>query len=100
MHRPTSFPPGTSLNRVSAPLERLLGAWPGIQRHDVFATERLPANRLINARWTQQLKSTQGHVVVRVAPGGNSYRIFVLDSTLEDGGVRRICGPYTSRHSA
>jgi hypothetical protein len=83
----------------SAQLERLLGAWPGVQRHDVFATEMLPANRLINARWERQLQSTQGHVVVRVAPGGNSYRIFVLNSQVEDGQVTRVCGPYISRHA-
>ncbi len=29
----------------SAPLERLLGAWPGVQRREVFATEMLPSNR-------------------------------------------------------
>ena len=82
---------------ASAPLERLLGAWPGLPRHDVFSMEMLPANRLINARWLQQLKSTQGHVVVRVDAGGKSYRIFVLDSTQEDGVVTRVCGPYRSR---
>jgi hypothetical protein len=54
----------------SAQLERLLGAWPGVRHHDVFATEMLPTNRLFNARWAQQLQSAQGHIVVRVAPGG------------------------------
>ncbi len=82
----------------SAPLERLLGAWPGVQHRDVFAIEMLPANHLINARWVQQLKSTLGHVVIRVAPGGSSYNIYVLDSTAEDGHVIRMCGPYGSRH--
>lgn len=83
----------------SAQLERLLGAWPGVKRHDVFAMEMLPANRLFNSRWARQLQSTQGHVVVRVSPGGSAYRIFVLDSTVEDGEVKRAYGPYVSRHS-
>lgn len=83
----------------SAQLERLLGAWPSVQRHDVFATEMLPVNRLFNARWAQQLQSRQGHVVVRVSPGGGRYQIFVLNSTVENGEVTRTCGPYSSRHS-
>ena len=84
---------------ASAPLERLLGAWPGVPHRDVFAIEMLPANRQINARWIQQMKSTSGHVVVRVAPGGSTYRIFVVDSTVENGSVIRMCGPYSSRES-
>lgn len=78
-------------------LERLLGAWSGEQHHDVFATEMLPANRLFNARWVRELRSTGGHVVVRVAPGGSTYRIFVLDSAQEQGHVLLTCGPYTCR---
>jgi glyoxylase-like metal-dependent hydrolase (beta-lactamase superfamily II) len=82
---------------AQAQLERLIGAWPGEKPHDVFATEMLPANRLFNARWLKQMKSTQGHVVVRVAADGMSYRIFVVDSTKEDGRVTLACGPYLCR---
>lgn len=81
----------------SAQIERLLGAWPGEKRHDVFSTEMLPANQLFNSRWVGQMRSKQGHVVVRVAPDGASYRIFVVDSSQEDGAVKLVCGPYTCR---
>ncbi len=78
-------------------LERLLGAWDGNATHDVFATDILPANELTNRRFTPLLKSRRGHIVVRVAPGGATYRVFVVDSSREDGNVVAAFGPYTSR---
>jgi hypothetical protein len=80
-----------------AQIQRLLGAWPGVARHDVFATEMLPGNRHLNERFARQLRSTQGHVVIRVAPGGDSYSIYVLDSSREVGPVTLKCGPYLCR---
>ncbi len=80
-----------------AQLERLLGAWPGATIRDVFSTELLSTNRLFNSRWVRQLRSTQGHVVVRVAPGGSHYRIFAVDSTQEDGRISFAGNLYRSR---
>ncbi len=80
-----------------AQIERLIGAWPGEKPRDVFATETLPANRLFNSRWLPQIRSTQGHVIIRVAPGGGSYRIFVSNSTQENGPLTLVCGPYLCR---
>ncbi len=40
---------------------------------------------------------TQGHVVVRVAPGGNAYRVYVLDDTSESMIVKSVHGPYVAR---
>lgn len=80
-----------------AQIQRLLGDWPDVARHDVFATEILPGNRMFNERFVRQLRSPQGHIVVRVAPGGESYSIFVLDSTREESPVRLTCGPYLCR---
>ena len=41
--------------------------------------------------------SRQGHVVVRVAPGGGSYMIFILDDGDMDYRVREIHGPFTCK---
>lgn len=41
--------------------------------------------------------STQGHVVVRVSPGGKEYRILVLDDADEVMRVKAVHGPYASR---
>lgn len=77
-----------------AQLQRMLGAWPGVRRHNVFATRMLPENCLINNRFTAEMRSRQGHVVVRVEPGGGSYRILVLDSSNEQDYVTAEFGPY------
>ena len=78
-------------------MQRMLRAWPGQPLRDVFALELLPQNRLLNARFTKALKSTQGHVVIRVPPGGKSFDIFVLDSSDPEYAVTGKFGPYTSR---
>ena len=84
----------------SAQMQRMLGAWDANgskATHDVFTTDLLPENALLNRRFAPQLKSQQGHVVVRVAPGGDSYKIFTLDSTVENGTITGNFGPYRSR---
>ncbi len=81
----------------SAQMQRMLGQWGQQAKHDVFATDLLPANQLMNRRFAPQLKSQRGHVVVRVANGGDSYRIFVLDSSNETANVTAAFGPYLCR---
>ncbi len=39
--------------------------------------------------------STYGHVVVRVAPGGDSYMVYTLEDSDEEYTVKSIHGPYT-----
>jgi len=78
-------------------LKRMLTArlYPG--PHDVFVTAlRAPTAASIGAR-VDQLKATHGHIVVRVAPGGDSYRVYVLDDLSEDAKVLAVHGPYASR---
>ena len=78
-------------------LERMLGAWNGRAEHDVFAMDLLPAARLVDRRFVPLMKSTRGHVVVRVARGGDTYHVFVIDSSVENGMVLAAFGPYTCR---
>ena len=78
-------------------LKRMLAArlYPG--PHDVFATTmREPAKISIGSR-AGQLKAQHGHIVVRVEPGGDRFRVFVLDDTTEEGGVVGVFGPYEAR---
>ncbi|KAI1181684.1 hypothetical protein F5B17DRAFT_424109 [Nemania serpens] len=77
-----------------AQLQRLLRAWPGVDRRNVFATSMSPENCRINKRFTSEMRSRQGHVVIRVAPGGESYIIFVLDSDNEQNHVTAEYGPH------
>lgn len=80
-----------------AQAQRMLGEWPGAAHHDVYATESLPANRLINNRFTTHFRSRQGHIVVRVSADTSTFQIHVLDSTREDAPVVFTSQPYRTR---
>lgn len=77
-------------------LERMLSQrlYPGPR--DVFATGLSPANEMAHKWLTDRLASREGHIVVRVAPGGGSYRIVVTDNKDEADTVRSISGPLTA----
>ena len=73
-----------------APLE---AGWLGLR--DVFVTflrEQTKAG--IGPRDAGRVD--EGHVVVRVAPGGATYRVFVVDDRNGSGAVKSVHGPYTS----
>jgi hypothetical protein len=70
--------------------------YPG--ERDLFATDMLESNELvIGERIADSYRSTHGHIVVRVEPGGKAYRIFVLDDNSEKREVKQVFGPYPSR---
>lgn len=71
------------------------GMWPGRREHmvklfgeteTVWLLERMARNA-----------TTQGHVLVRVAPGGYHYQVILLDDANESGHVLSVHGPYPSR---
>jgi hypothetical protein len=65
--------------------------------HDVFAvTLREPTKASIGAR-VDQMKATHGHIVVRVPPGGDQFKVYVLDDTTESANVVAVFGPYASK---
>eukprot|EP01098_Paradermamoeba_levis_P008687 TRINITY_DN3594_c0_g1_i4.p2 TRINITY_DN3594_c0_g1~~TRINITY_DN3594_c0_g1_i4.p2 ORF type:complete len:438 (-),score=-46.62 TRINITY_DN3594_c0_g1_i4:1364-2677(-) len=64
---------------------------------DVFATDMLEANKVVIGGLLTNLKSDDGHVVIRVAPEGESYQVFILDDRDEKLTIKAIHGPYTSR---
>ena len=64
--------------------------------HDIFVTKfRAETKASIGAR-ADQVKADHGHIVVRVARGGDSYHVFVLDETSPSRAVLSERGPYTS----
>ncbi|MEP7117856.1 MAG: MBL fold metallo-hydrolase [Acidobacteriota bacterium] len=78
-------------------LKRLLNPryYPGPR--DVFTLAlREPMKHAIGAR-VAQLAADHGHVVVRVAPGGAAYSVFVLDDGTRDRAVVKTFGPYDAR---
>ncbi|MDR0833661.1 MAG: MBL fold metallo-hydrolase [Candidatus Symbiothrix sp.] len=79
-----------------AVLRRMLSTktYPGPR--DVFTTN-MRNETIIVAGWAmERLKSQQGHVVVRVSPGGDHYSIYILDDSEESYNVKAVFGPYLS----
>lgn len=71
-------------------LERMLNQrlYPGPR--DLFATTVMRENLLANGRLTARLLSHDGHVVVRVLPGGGEYYVAVLDNSSEQDTVKLV----------
>jgi hypothetical protein len=67
--------------------------YPG--ERDIFATAMKPENRITNKR-VDDLKSTNGHVVVRVAAGGESFQVLTVSNADESGRITGRYGPYAS----
>ena len=78
-------------------LRRLLSTRLYAGPRDVFATNLVPARRGALGPLVDEFGSTQGHILVRVDPGGNRYRVMVLDDSQESYAVTATHGPYISR---
>ncbi len=76
--------------------KRLLSEFIYPGKRDIFATAMHEANKLVVVG-LDQLASDNGHIVVRVSPNGDTFKVFVIDNSNEDMIVKSIHGPYTSR---
>lgn len=76
------------------PLRRMLSRRLYAGDRDVFATNVMPANRIVNNQFISKLKSLEGHVIVRVAPGGGEFRVIVCDNADDSDRVKAVFGPY------
>ena len=64
---------------------------------DIFATNILEETKVAIGPWlTNAYKSMQGHIVIRVLPGGAEYIVYILDDTSKHLSVRAVHGPYRS----
>ncbi|CAG4995156.1 hypothetical protein DYBT9275_01564 [Dyadobacter sp. CECT 9275] len=64
---------------------------------DIFATDMLEANKLVIGELLNKLKSDKGHIVIRVAPGGETYQVIILNDSNENLSVKAVHGPYQAR---
>ena len=62
----------------------------------VFATDLREAARIVIGQRATQLAALPGHIVVRVEPGGDRYRVFVLGNHDERDIVIAAKGPFAS----
>ncbi len=65
---------------------------------DVFATNMIEANRIVIGPLLDRLASARGHIVIRVSPGGDEYRVFILDDAAETFRVTRTFGPFMAEN--
>jgi beta-lactamase superfamily II metal-dependent hydrolase len=81
---------------ATLPLRRMFSRklYPGDR--DVFATCTMEENRVYNGQFNSKMKSFDGHVVVRVAPGGETFQIMVTDNSDDSDRVKLVSGPYHS----
>lgn len=61
---------------------------------DVFATNLMPENFLANERLARRMASRDGHIVVRVAPGGRHFYIAVTDNRDEADRIKSVTALY------
>jgi hypothetical protein len=72
------------------------GLYPGPR--DVFSTGMSPESRIVIGPIMDSLyKSYGGHVVVRVAPGGDQYEVYVLNDADKRREIVARFGPYPSK---
>jgi glyoxylase-like metal-dependent hydrolase (beta-lactamase superfamily II) len=77
-------------------MERMLSTrlYPGAR--DVFATNLMQGNFLANERLARRMASREGHVVVRVPPGGAHFYVAVTDHRDEADRVKSVTPLYPS----
>jgi beta-lactamase superfamily II metal-dependent hydrolase len=64
---------------------------------DIFATNIMDEQRVVIGDPISNIKSQQGHIVIRVNPDGENYMIYILDDSEESFRIKEIHGPYESR---
>jgi len=111
-HHGTANANSQDLLNVTRPEHVLVGVWNSVQPNpdtikrflkansgtEFFLTNLTDANRttLTDSGIDMSVfNATGGHIVVRVAPKGMKYRIYVLDDTDQQYKVKAIFGPYT-----
>jgi len=75
-------------------VSRMLTVNPDCQ---LFSTNMTEANKPRLGNNLSRFKSMQGHIVVRVSPGGQEYYVYVLDDNNEEYKVTGVFGPYKSK---
>lgn len=68
--------------------------WPGPR--DIFITNVTPSTEATTYN-LESARSKQGHVVIRVEAGGDTYHVYALDDSDEEQRVKAVFGPYTAK---
>lgn len=99
----------TFLNKL-APRTVLIHPWRDVQPNpetigrfftanstcNIFTTNMTDPNKERLSTYLAKFKSFQGHIVLRVEPGGAKYNVYVLNDSNEEYKVTKVFGPFTS----
>ena len=77
-------------------LDRMFSKYIYRGKRDVFATNLHHAAEIVIGSNAELMKSKQGHIVIRVLPGGKEYYIYILDDSNTKRKIKQIFGPYTA----
>jgi len=77
-------------------IARMMSSWVYPGPRDVFSTNLMESTHEVIGSRIDKMKSRQGHIVIRVDSGGESYMIYILDDSSESFRVKSIHGPYFS----
>lgn len=77
-------------------LDRMFSKYIYQGERDVFATNLHHAAEIVIGSNGELMKSKQGHIVIRVLPGGKEYYIYILDDSNTKRKIKQIFGPYTA----
>jgi arginine repressor len=61
---------------------------------DIFSTNLMQETKVVIGEGLDRLKSQQGHIVIRVNPGGKDFMIYILDDSAENFKIKTVHGPY------
>jgi beta-lactamase superfamily II metal-dependent hydrolase len=65
---------------------------------DLFATNMMEANKIvIGPALEKAYKSMDGHILLRVMPGGNEYYVIILNDENQECEVKAVFGPYQTK---
>lgn len=60
---------------------------------DIFSTNMMDSTKAVGGPMLDKVHS-QGHVVIRVVPGGDRYEVIMLDDSAESRAVKSVHGPF------
>ncbi|WP_420601481.1 ComEC/Rec2 family competence protein [Flagellimonas sp.] len=76
--------------------QRLIHQDEETMERDIFSTNMHPETLVTYGPWFRDnYKSLQGHIVVRIAPKGDNYKVYILDEATMN--VKEEHGPYRSK---
>jgi hypothetical protein len=76
-------------------LHRIISPFLGKSKRDIFATYVHPETIVTYGRWlTDNYKAIEGHIAIRVSPGGKEFFVHVIDDRTIDLKIKQTFGPY------